>query len=78
MAVLRPAAAISALVIFLCCTGCGGDTTDADRRQALEDYVARVQPIRLGINELLDRADPILEGYADGDLTAAEIGRAHV
>ena len=48
--------------------GCGADTTTADRRQALEDYVAAVQPIRLGINELLDKADPILEGYRDGDL----------
>jgi hypothetical protein len=55
--------------------GCGGDTTTADHRQALEDYVAAVQPIRLGINELLDRADPILEGYRDGDLSAAEARR---
>jgi hypothetical protein len=55
--------------------GCGSDTTTADRRQALEDYVAAVQPIRLGINELLDQADPILEGYNDGDLTAAQAER---
>ena len=40
------------------------DTSTADRRQALEDYVAQVQPIRLGINELLDKADPVLEGTA--------------
>jgi hypothetical protein len=52
--------------------GCGSDTTTADRRHALEDYVAAVQPIRLGINELLDKADPILEVYNDGDLTAAQ------
>jgi hypothetical protein len=55
--------------------GCGSDTTTADRRQALEDYVAAVQPIRLGINELLDKADPILAGYNDGDLSAAEATR---
>jgi hypothetical protein len=55
--------------------GCGADTTTADRRQALEDYVAKVQPIRLGINELLDKADPVLEGYRDGDLTAAQAER---
>src|SRR3954469_937042 len=55
--------------------GCGSDTTTADRRQALEDYVAAVQPIRLGINELLDQADPVLEGYRDGDLTAAQAER---
>ncbi|HSD23767.1 MAG TPA: hypothetical protein VLB79_05500, partial [Solirubrobacterales bacterium] len=52
--------------LALTATGCGSETTTADRRQALEDYVAEVQPIRLGINELLDRADPILEGYRDG------------
>src|SRR5262245_53600675 len=49
---------------------CGADATSADRRHTLEEYVAAVQPIRLGINELLDRADPILEGYRDGDVTA--------
>ena len=55
--------------------GCGADTTTADRRQALEDYVAKVQPIRLGINELLDKADPILEGYREGDLSAKQAQR---
>jgi hypothetical protein len=54
---------------------CGSDTTTADRRNALEDYVGAVQPIRLGINELLDKADPILEGYNDGDLSAAQAKR---
>jgi hypothetical protein len=68
-------------VLLLACglaligAGCGGDTTTADRRQALEDYVATVQPIRLGINDLLDKADPILEGYNDGDLNAAQAER---
>jgi hypothetical protein len=55
--------------------GCGADTSNEDRRQALEDYVGAVQPIRLGINELLDQADPILEGYNDGGLSAAEATR---
>jgi hypothetical protein len=60
---------------LLLLAGCGSDTSNEDRRQTLEDYVAAVQPIRLGINELLDQADPILEGYNDGDLTAAEAER---
>jgi hypothetical protein len=64
-----------AAAIALIAIGCGSDTTTADRRQALEDYVAKVQPIRLGINELLDQADPILEGYSDGDLSAAQAER---
>jgi hypothetical protein len=61
--------------LALVAIGCGSDTTTADRRHALEDYVAAVQPIRLGINELLDKADPILEGYRDGDLSAAQAER---
>lgn len=67
---LMPIAVLAALALLA--AGCGSDTTTADRRRALEDYVAAVQPIRLGINELLDQADPILEGYRDGDLTAAQ------
>jgi hypothetical protein len=61
------------LIVFI--AACGSDTTTADRRNALEEYVAAVQPIRLGINELLDRADPILEGYDDGDLSAGQAER---
>ena len=64
-----------ALTALVAVAGCGADTTTADRRQALEAYVAKVQPIRLGINELLDKADPILEGYDHGDLSAAQAER---
>ena len=59
----------------LAVAGCGSDTSTADRRRGLEDYVAQVQPIRLGINELLDRADPVLEGYRDGELSARRAQR---
>ena len=68
-------AAVFTAALVLTALGCGADTTTADRRQALEDYVAKVQPIRLGINELLDRADPILEDYRDGDLSAKQAQR---
>jgi outer membrane murein-binding lipoprotein Lpp len=64
-----------ALVAGLLLAGCGADTSNEDRRQALEQYVAAVQPIRLGINELLDKADPILEGYRGGDIDAAQATR---
>jgi hypothetical protein len=70
-----PLAAVVAATLALAAAGCGADTTTADRRQALEEYVAKVQPIRLGINELLDKADPILEGYRDGDLSAKRAQR---
>jgi hypothetical protein len=67
---VRRLGAVLLVGVFL--AGCGSDTTTADRRHALEEYVAAVQPIRLGINELLDKADPVLEGYNDGDLSAAQ------
>jgi hypothetical protein len=73
--VTRIGLSILAGALMLVVIGCGADTTTADRREALEDYVAKVQPIRLGINELLDKADPILEGYRDGDLSAAQAQR---
>jgi hypothetical protein len=64
--------AVAALALL---AGCGSDESTADRRQALEHYVAEVQPIRLGINELLDRADPVLEAYRDGDIDARRAQR---
>lgn len=61
------AAAVSALAL----AGCGGG---ADRGApdpgAVEAYVARVEPIRLGVNRLLDRADPILSAYRERRLGA--------
>jgi hypothetical protein len=50
------AGAVVAGALALLAAGCGSDTSSADHRQALEEYVNRVEPIRLGINELLDRA----------------------
>jgi hypothetical protein len=68
-------AAVLSASLALSAAGCGSDTSTADRRKALEEYLAAVQPIRLGINELLDKADPILEGYREGDLNAAQAER---
>jgi hypothetical protein len=70
------AVCLSLIALAATVASCGADTSTSDRRQALEHYVAAVQPIRLGINELLDRADPVLEGYRDGDLSAAQAQRA--
>jgi hypothetical protein len=72
---LAPVIAVVALAALALLAGCGSDETTADRRQALEHYVAEVQPIRLGINELLDRADPVLEAYRDGDIDARQAQR---
>ena len=75
MARRRITAALTVAALALVPLACGSDTSTAERRQALEDYVAAVQPIRLGINEVLDRADPIMSAYADGRIDAAEAKR---
>ncbi len=72
---MKTAVAVAVAALVMLAAGCGADTTTADRRSELEAYVAKVQPIRLGINELLDQADPILEGYRDGDLSAKRAQR---
>lgn len=65
-----------ALAAALLGGGCHDDGgSDSSDRRALEDYVAAVEPIRLGINELLDRADPILGAYAEGRIGAGEAAR---
>jgi hypothetical protein len=63
------AAAILALAGSL--AGCGeggGSSSNSMPASALRAYVARVEPIRLAVNRLLDRADPILSAYADHKL----------
>jgi hypothetical protein len=75
MARRRITAALTTAALALVPLACGSDTSTAERRQALEDYVAAVQPIRLGINEVLDRADPIMSAYADGRIDAGEAKR---
>lgn len=51
--------------------GCGGSAVDSTAgATALRDYLARVEPIRLGVNRLLDGADPILEAYGNGRIGA--------
>jgi hypothetical protein len=46
--------------------GCGsGSAQSASPAGELRAYVARVEPLRLAVNRLLDRADPILEAYRE-------------
>jgi len=70
---------IASLVIVaaaLPIVGCGGSSEHGTpSRKTLTSYVERVEPIRLGVNRLLDEADPILEGYRRHRLTPGEAGR---
>jgi hypothetical protein len=68
-AIMLAAVAAAALA-----AGCGGESK-TDQRQALEDYVAKVEAIRLPVNELLDRADPILGAYREKRISPAEAQR---
>jgi len=38
----------------------------------LKSYLATIEPIRLGVNALLNNADPIIEGFKSKKLTDAE------
>ncbi len=66
-------AALLGLALLL--AGCAGSPSAAD---ALRGYLHSTEPIRLGVNRLLDDADPILEAYRDhrqtGDQAAAAMG----
>jgi hypothetical protein len=66
------------LVALVALAGCGGSDSSpgaTSGKQALEAYLHEVEPIRLGTNRLLDRADPILSGYADHELSAQQAQR---
>jgi hypothetical protein len=71
VALAAPAALLALALGVGGCGGSGGDpatsgTADpASGRQAVVGYVHRVEPIRLGVNRLLERADPILSAYRE-------------
>jgi hypothetical protein len=45
------------------------------RRAEIERYIGEVEPIRLAVNALLDRADPILDAYRERQIGHAEAAR---
>jgi hypothetical protein len=55
--------ALGAAVLML--VGCGQSEPPSSPQHRLEAYLARVEPIRLQVNRLLDRADPILSAYGE-------------
>jgi hypothetical protein len=58
---------IAAALVAL--TGCGGSDQPASGRHSVETYLSRVEPVRLGVNRLLEEADPILAAYREHRLT---------
>jgi hypothetical protein len=62
----------AAATIVLALAGCGDHhraPRPADPAATLRAYLEQVEPIRLGVNELLDTADPILSGYHEHRLS---------
>jgi len=56
--------------------GCGdGGGSPAGARDSVDAYLSRVEPIRLGVNRLLDRADPILSAYRERRLNPHQAQR---
>jgi hypothetical protein len=58
--------------------GCGGASSSttgrpqASDQQTLRSYVQQIEPLRRGVDKLLRGADPILGGYHDHALSAAQ------
>jgi hypothetical protein len=77
----RPRALAAGCLCALALAGCAAahGTSAAqqrrNRRSAIERYVGEVEPIRLAVNALLDRADPILDEYRERRIGHAEAAR---
>jgi hypothetical protein len=63
----RVTLALAAALVTL--AGCGGGDRPASSRDSVEAYLSQVEPIRLGVNRLLERADPVLAAYRDHRLS---------
>lgn len=66
--------ALALLAAALAAVGCGHSESRSER-DSLRAYLVRVEPIRLGVNRLLDRADPILAAYRADRLSAISVHR---
>lgn len=69
--------AVAAAIVALagCGAGSAGIQPNASQATALQRYLAQVEPIRLAVNRLLARADPILTGYSRHRLNSREAER---
>lgn len=78
-----PAIAGCLAVVLVLVAGCGASQPEvrharaaadppATTRADVEEYLAEVEPIRLGVNKLLNGADPILEAFHDHRISPAK------
>ena len=55
--------------------GCGGGDISASAqptREELQVYLRQVEPLRLAVNDLLERFDPVLSAYGSNRISAGE------
>jgi hypothetical protein len=68
--------AIGIALAGLSLAACGQASTAAAKpattASELKSYLDAIEPIRLGVNELLNDADPIIDGFKDKKLTDAQ------
>jgi hypothetical protein len=69
--------ALAAVAASLCLGGCGSAGGGQSQHQAFAEYLARVEPVRLAVNRLLNEADPILSAYRDHRVTP-QVARARM
>jgi hypothetical protein len=69
-------ALVAVAAIALPSAGCGGDdSSSTSGAEGFQNYLAQVEPVRLGVNELLDRVDPVTGAYAEGELSGLQAQR---
>ena len=68
---------MGALALSATVSACGATSGSATPPPAaqLRAYLAKIEPLRLAVNDLLDKADPILEAYGEHDIGPATARR---
>jgi hypothetical protein len=64
----------AAIALCVALSGCANGSRHAigtsSARVTLQRYITQIEPIRLAVNRLLERADPVLAAFHAGDITA--------
>lgn len=75
----RGASPVAVAIAIVALAGCGAGSVstqpNVSQATALQRYLVQVEPIRLAVNRLLARADPILTGYSRHRLNPREAER---
>jgi hypothetical protein len=64
--------ALAAVALSACGQSSATNAHPGTTASDLKSYLAAIEPIRLGVNALLNNADPIIDGFKDKKLTDAQ------